>query len=261
MKPFDENKLLYLLLGVFVITTPATIVLGLTGGPIVIAFVLTFAYFIGRSKIYDMRVEDLKDFAKKNNYEYIATPHKNLLGKFNNFKCLNSIRSEYEPLFNLLIPSTENDDPHIVTAKRAISNPNGGPDTVYYTQLFLFNIEKKIPKFYIRKKSWFEDFLPGRPKAILKGLKLTGYFLSYPKNKKFPRKKYFCFIKDDASESFISDRFIELLNLGIEKRKKQINIESDGNNLLFYVHHRRHSQEDMAHYINLFKVLKNSLLQ
>ena len=56
MKPIDENKLLYLLLGVFVITTPATIALGLTGGPIVIAFVLTFAYLIGRIKIYERRL-------------------------------------------------------------------------------------------------------------------------------------------------------------------------------------------------------------
>ena len=261
MKPIDENKLLYLLLGVFVITSPVTIALRLDGGPILIGLFLIIVYFIGISKIYDLRAEDLKDFAKKNNYEYIATPHKNLLEKFNNFKCLNSIRSEYEPLFNLLIPSTENDDPHIVTAKRAISNSNGGPDKVYYSQLFLFNIGKEIPKFYIRKKSWFEDFLTGRPKAMIKALKLTDYFLSYPKNKKFPRKKYFCFVKDDAFESFISDRFVELLNLGIEKGKKQINIESDGKSLLFYVHHRRHSQEDMAYYINLFKVLKNSLLQ
>jgi hypothetical protein len=261
MKPIDENKLLYFFLVIFVIATYITLALGLNNWLIAVGALLTFAYFIIRSRIYDLRVESLKDFAEKNHYQFIATPNKNLLGKFEGFKSLNSITSKYEPLLNLLIPSTENDDPHIVTAKRAISNPNGGPDTVYYTQLFLFNIEKKIPKFYIRKKSWFEDFLPGRPKAILKGLKLTSYFLSYPKNKKFPRKKYFCFIKDDASESFISDRFIELLNLGIEKRKKQINIESDGNNLLFYVHHRRHSQEDMAHYINLFKVLKNSLLQ
>jgi len=260
MKPIDENKLLYLLLGVFIITTPVTIVLGLSGGPILIAFVLTFAYFIGRSKIYDMREEDLKDFAKKNNYEYIATPHKNLLGKFNNFKCLNSIRSEYEPLFNLLIPSTEKDDPYVVTAKKAISNSGGGPDGVYYTQLFLFSVEKEIPKFYIRKKNWFENLLTNS-EAIIKALKLKDYFLSYPKNKKFPRYKYFCFVADDTSESFISDRFIELLNLGIHKRKKQINIESDGKSLLFYVHHRRHSQEDMVYYINLFKVLKNSLLQ
>ena len=261
MKPIDENKLLYLLLGVFVITSPVTIALRLDGGPILIGLFLIIVYFIGISKIYDLRVEDLKDFAKKNNYEYIATPHKNLLEKFNNFKCLNSIRSEYEPLFNLLIPSTEKDDPHMVTAKKAISNSGGGPDGVYYTQLFLFSFEKEIPKFYIRKKSWFEDLLPGTPKRIIESYKLTDYFLSYPKNKNFPSKTYFCFVKDDAFENFVSDKFIELLNLGIQKRKKQINIESDGKSLLFYVHHRRHSQEDMVYYINLFKVLKNSLLQ
>ncbi|MGB0361123.1 MAG: hypothetical protein ACPGEF_06930, partial [Endozoicomonas sp.] len=43
----------------------------------------------------------LKEFAKKNNYEYIPTPHKDLLGEFNNFKCLNSLASVSEPLLNL----------------------------------------------------------------------------------------------------------------------------------------------------------------
>ena len=261
MKPTDENKLLYYCLGIFIIATYISIALGEPNAPIAIGVILTIAYFIMRSGLYQQRVEHLKEFAKKNNYEYIPTPHKNLLVEFNNFKCLNSLASVSEPLLNLLVPGSDSDNPHMVTAKKIISNPNGGPDGVYYTQLFLFNFEKEIPKFFIRKKSWFEDLLPGTPKRIIESYKLTDYFLSYPKNKNFPSKTYFCFVKDDAFESFISERFIELLNMGINKRKKQINIESDGKNLLFYVHHRRHSQDDMAYYINLFKVLKDSLLQ
>ena len=258
MKPLNDNKLQILFLFIFITFGPLTMTLGFNNGPYVILALLIPSYFFMIRKIKKQRKANLKVFAEKNNYEYLEAPDENFLRRFNNFKSLNWVASE--KLFNLLVSSKGSDNPHIVTARKVISN-HDGPDSIHYTQLFLFDLEKEIPVFFIRKKSWFEDLLPARDKAIISICKLTDYYLSYPKNKKFPSKKYFCFVKDDAFENFVSDKFIELLNLGIQKRKRQINIESDGRNLMFYAHHKRHSQEDMAYYINLFKALKNSLLQ
>ena len=63
MKPTDENKLLYYCLGIFIIATYISIALGEPNAPIAIGVILTIAYFIMRSGLYEQRVEHLKEFA------------------------------------------------------------------------------------------------------------------------------------------------------------------------------------------------------
>jgi len=58
-----------------------------------------------------------------------------------------------------------------------------------------------------------------------------------------------------------TNEFIELLKIGIIKKKALINIESNGKNLIFYKQWSRHSLELMDYYSNLFKVIKESLIK
>ena len=66
---------------------------------------------------------------------------------------------------------------------------------------------------------------------------------------------------EDLNENFITNEFIELLKIGIIKKKALINIESNGKNLIFYKQWSRHSLELMDYYSNLFKVIKESLIK
>ena len=81
------------------------------------------------------------------------------------------------------------------------------------------------------------------------------------KKKEFPHNRYFFFSEDPNIENFISNKFIELLNAGINSKKALINIESNGINLIFYKQWSRHSIEFMDFYSNLFRVLKESLIK
>ena len=55
--------------------------------------------------------------------------------------------------------------------------------------------------------------------------------------------------------------FIEILKTGIIRKKALINIESNGQNLIFYKQWSRHSLELMDYYSNLFRALKESLIK
>ena len=65
----------------------------------------------------------------------------------------------------------------------------------------------------------------------------------------------------NSKKKLPNDEFIELLNIGIKRKKALINIESNGKNLIFYKQWSRHSIEFMDFYSNLFKVLKESLIK
>ena len=66
---------------------------------------------------------------------------------------------------------------------------------------------------------------------------------------------------NDNLDYLLSNKFIDLLNQGLEKGKKQINIESNQKNIIFYVYNKRHTQEDMNYYINLFNAFNEALSQ
>ena len=46
---------------------------------------------------------------------------------------------------------------------------------------------------------------------------------------------------------------------GLEKKKKTLYMESDGKNIVFFVKYKRHTEEGIKFYINLFQVLIESL--
>ena len=54
---------------------------------------------------------------------------------------------------------------------------------------------------------------------------------------------------------------IEILKTGIIRKKALINIESNGQNLIFYKQWSRHTTEYIDYYSNLFKALKQSLIK
>ena len=81
------------------------------------------------------------------------------------------------------------------------------------------------------------------------------------KKKDFPHHKYFFFSEDPNIENFITNEFIEILKAGIIRKKALINIESNGQNLIFYKQWSRHSLELIDYYSNLFRALKESLIK
>ena len=103
------------------------------------------------------RIKELINYANKNNFQYIEKPEDSIQVQFDDFKALNLISSE--PLFNLLISEADKNQPNIITAKKIVRTNNGS--LTYYTQIFLFNLNQEIPKFFIKKKGFFETFLPG----------------------------------------------------------------------------------------------------
>lgn len=201
------------------------------------------------------RIQELDTYAQDNHYKYFEKPDDSLLERFNDFKSFKWISSER--LFNMLIADAKDKNPDIITAKKIESGNN---NVVRYTQVFFFKLEKQIPRFFIRKKNFFEKNISGLESTIKKNLKLANFYTIKFKYKPFPFKNYFCFAEEDDFEEFLSNDFINLLNIGIEKGKKQINIESDGKSLIFFVHNKRHSKEDIDYFKNLFAAIKNSLI-
>ena len=116
-----------------------------------------------------------------------------------------------------------------------------------------------LPKFYIQRKTKL-DIIFGKIKERTASNE-TGIKLYKFKKKKFPHNKYFFFSENPNIENFITNEFIELLKIGIIKKKALINIESNGKNLIFYKQWSRHSLELMDYYSNLFKVIKESLIK
>ncbi len=75
----------------------------------------------------------------------------------------------------------------------------------------------------------------------------------------FPKTKYSLYGPDQSIKEFFTREFIDLLNEGV-KGKKRIKVESNGKDIIFYVIHKRHSEEGMKFYTNLFQVLSKALL-
>lgn len=76
----------------------------------------------------------------------------------------------------------------------------------------------------------------------------------------FPKNKYKLYASDTKIiKDFFTERFVELLNIGLKKKKKRLHIESDGKNIIFYVKYKRHTTEGIDFYINLSKALIESL--
>ena len=260
MKPLDETKLQIIFWSLFFVAIYVISSLGYEFSQLSIIIVIAISFggmFAFKKYKEKQRVKELINYANKNNFQYIENSEDSIQAQFDDFKALNLISSE--PLFNLLISEADKNKPNIVTAKKIVRTNNG--NLTYYTQIFLFNLNQEIPKFFIKKKGFFETFLPGSEKRIIKSLKSNNYYVDNLKDTSFPKDGYFCFVENEDFTNFISKDFIELLNMGIDKGKKKINIESNGKALIFYVQNKRHSEQDINYYINLFTALKNSLIE
>ena len=108
----------------------------------------------------------------------------------------------------------------------------------------------KIP--FIFQENWYSN------KYIFKGIKelIAVNIEKYS----FPKNKYKLYASDTkVIKDFFTERFVELLNIGLKKKKKRLHIESDGKNIIFYVKFKRHTTEGIDFYMNLFQALIESL--
>lgn len=221
---------------------------------------LTFpygAYFLYREYLIKKRVTDLKNFSEKNSFDFYQEPKEDQISIFKEFKSAKIICNR-DKFFNLLIPKDDNDmQPLIVTALSVFGSDLG--ESSYMTQIFLYKIDTELPKFFIQRKNSM-DLFAGEKREYLAS-KTNGIAIYKFKDIKFPHHKYFFFSEDSNVESAFNDEFIELLKIGIRRKKALINIESDGKNLIFYKQWSRHSIELMDYYSNLFRALKKSLIK
>ena len=206
----------------------------------------------------DQRVIDLKEYSEKNNFDFFAKPEKVQISIFKEFKSAKIISNE-DRFSNLLVPKNNNDTQPLIVTSRSQQKKLFGESDFNFTQIFLYKLNIELPKFFIQRKSR-TDILVGenRDYVVAREHKLEVYKF---KDKKFPHNKYFFFSEDSNVENVINDEFIELLNIGIKRKKALINIESNGKNVIFYEQWSTHSIELMDFYSNLFKVLKESLIK
>ena len=211
----------------------------------------------------EKRVADLEEYAANNNYNFSSKPKSAKINEFKNFKATSKILMPiYNHKFlNLLIPiktstSKELSNPNIVTISTTISS--GESSQTYFTQIFLFRLEKEIPIFFLNggHNSFFGNLFSS--KYIFKGIKelIAVNIEKY----NFPKNKYKLYAADtEIIKEFFTERFVELLNIGLKKKKKRLHIESDGKNIIFYIKYKRHTTDGIDFYINLFKALVESL--
>ena len=217
---------------------------------------LVASYFFYNAYEKKKRVIDLKEYAAQHDYNFYEMPDEDQVGVFKKFKSTKIINGQ-DKFFNLLVPNDNNQSkPLIVTGKSEV--PDGEGSTTYYTQIFLYK-NTELPKFFIQRKNTFDTMLGERREYTAS--QQIGIELYKFKKKEFPHNRYFFFSEDPNIENFISNKFIELLNAGINSKKALINIESNGINLIFYKQWSRHSIEFMDFYSNLFRVLKESLIK
>jgi hypothetical protein len=260
------NKLYYLI-GIGIVI-PALILLTYERSTILtIIFFLAsvmvwISIFFEYQAIKKQRIADLEIFAKNNNYQFIVKPQSEDITEFKNFKAMQKILMPMHAhaFLNLLTPiettdSSDINNPKIVTVSTTISA--GESSSTYYTQVFLFQMESQIPIFYLAggKHFFFSNLF--RDKNIFSGIK--GLQEVDIKKFDFPANRYKLYSSDKDIKSFFSKRFIELLNSGLEKKKKTLYMESDGKNIVFFVKYKRHTEEGIKFYINLFQVLIESL--
>lgn len=261
IKPFNEQKFSAILLCVLSLLIFTLVYLDIEISQfhmivIALGFFIPFVTYKRYKK--KQRTGDLQDYAKKNNYEFYEEPDKKNIDLFLDFLSMKLISTE--PPFNFLDPK-DNHQPKIITTQRVVQTGNGS--STYHTQVFLFKLKKEIPNFLIKKKNLIEKlFSNANARRLIKHLgdkNQRNY--SFNKNKNFPKANYYCFTDNDNLDYLLSNKFIDLLNQGLEKGKKQINIESNQKNIIFYVYNKRHTQEDMNYYINLFNAFNEALSQ
>ena len=218
---------------------------------------LVASYFFYNAYEKKKRVIDLKEYAAQHDYNFYEMPDEDQVGVFKKFKSTKIINNENK-FFNLLVPNDNNQSkPLIVTGKSEVSGGEGS--ITYYTQIFLYKNNAELPKFFIQRKNTFDTMLGERREHTAS--QQIGIELYKFKKKEFPHNRYFFFSESPNIENFISNKFIELLNAGINRKKALINIESNGQNLIFYKQWSRHSLELMDYYSNLFRALKESLIK
>ena len=218
---------------------------------------LVASYFIYNAYEKKKRANDLKEYAEKHDYNFYEMPDRDQVSIFKRFKSTKIINNKNK-FFNLLVPNDNNcSKPLIVTGKNVVSS--GEWSATYYTQIFLYRNNAELPKFYIQRKNRLDSMLGVRREATASqqsGIKLYKF-----KKKEFPHNKYFFFSEDPNIENFITNEFIEILKAGIIRKKALINIESNGQNLIFYKQWSRHSLKLIDYYANLFRALKESLIK
>ena len=209
------------------------------------------------------RIADLEEYAVNNNYNFSSKPESAEITEFKNFKAMQKILMPiYKHKFlNILTPiertsSKELNNPKIVTISTTISS--GQSSHTYFTQIFLYKLEKEIPIFFLNggHNSYFGNLFSN--KYIFKGIKelIAVDIEKY----NFPKNKYKLYASDtEIIKDFFTERFVELLNIGLKKKKKRLHIESDGKNIIFYVKFKRHTTEGIDFYMNLFQALIESL--
>lgn len=224
--------------------------------------VVWISIFFEYQAIKKQRIANLEAFAKNNNYQFIVKPNSEDITQFKNFKATQKILMPMHrhSFLNLLTPiettgSSRINNPKIVTVSTTV---NVGESTAtYYTQVFLFQMKSQIPVFYLAggKHFFFSNLF--RDKNIFSGIKE----LQEVDIRKFdfPANRYKLYSSDKDIKNFFSKRFIELLNSGLKKKKKTLDMESDGKNIVFFVKSKRHTEEGIKFYINLFQVLIESL--
>lgn len=215
------------------------------------------SYFIYNTYEKKKRANDLKEYAEKHDYNFYEMPDEGQVSIFKKFKSVEIINNK-DKFFNLLVPNDNNHSkPLIVTGKNEVSG--GEWSATYYTQIFLYKNNVELPKFYIQRKNTFDSMLGERREYTAS--QQSGTKIYKFKKKDFPHHKYFFFSEDPNIENFITNEFIEILKAGIIRKKALINIESNGQNLIFYKQWSRHSLELIDYYSNLFRALKESLIK
>jgi hypothetical protein len=230
---------------------------------IILCFVSVIAWlgvFFEVQAMKKNRIADLEMYAVNNNYNFSSKPESAEITEFKNFKAMQKILIP-NSFLNLLTPITttssrEFNNLKIVTISSVVST--GQSSQTYYTQIFLFKLEKEIPIFFLNggHNSFFGNLFSN--KYIFKGIKeLIAVNI---KKYNFPKNKYKLYASDTKIiKDFFTERFVELLNIGLKKKKKRLHIESDGKNIIFYVKYKRHTTEGIDFYINLSKALIESL--
>lgn len=261
----EGSKKLYFLIGIGIVFSTLIFVTyessqALT---IILCFVSVIAWlgvFFEVQAMKKNRIADLEMYAVNNNYNFSSKPESAEITEFKNFKAMQKILMP-NSFLNLLTPITttssrEFNNLKIVTISSVVST--GQSSQTYYTQIFLFKLEKEIPIFFLNggHNSFFGNLFSN--KYIFKGIKeLIAVNI---KKYNFPKNKYKLYASDTKIiKDFFTERFVELLNIGLKKKKKRLHIESDGKNIIFYVKYKRHTTEGIDFYINLSKALIESL--
>jgi hypothetical protein len=261
----EGSKKLYFLIGIGIVFSTLIFVTyessqALT---IILCFVSVIAWLGAFFEVQAMkknRIADLEMYAVNNNYNFSSKPESAEITEFKNFKAMEKILIP-NSFLNLLTPITttssrEFNNLKIVTISSVVST--GQSSQTYYTQIFLFKLEKEIPIFFLNggHNSFFGNLFSN--KYIFKGIKeLIAVNI---KKYNFPKNKYKLYASDTKIiKDFFTERFVELLNIGLKKKKKRLHIESDGKNIIFYVKYKRHTTEGIDFYINLSKALIESL--